>query len=279
MTGYALFMTQNPGPVKHADHFCAPVLLVQFREGGARRGQHIAGRRPKNMLNDDVDHPYRPPARSTGTRSFPARSKASARGFLLAKLPAEDHWRQIIFESNLERQTALMLLARPDIWNLRDQPPSVTFTDPSGRLAHHTFDYLAQFKCGRRVAIAVKPAARVERIGFRQTLECVRNAVPLAFAADVVLVTERDLPRAEVQNAELLHMFRQDVDEGADRIVAKILAQAWKVRTIGEVVAESGLEGRGYRALFRAIYSGLVRADTREAITTATLLSRGEGSI
>lgn len=69
-------------------------------------------------MSDDDLLPWRPPLRSTGRRSFPARSKASMRGFLLARLPAEDRPRQIIYESMLERHTALCLLARPDLWNL-----------------------------------------------------------------------------------------------------------------------------------------------------------------
>ena len=114
-----------------------------------------------DMSDDDDDLPWRPPLRSTGSRSFPARSKSSARGFLLALLPAEERWRQLSYESNLERQTALLLLARPDIWNLWDQPPKVSYTDARGRTAHHTFDYLAELRDGSICAIAVKPEARV----------------------------------------------------------------------------------------------------------------------
>lgn len=224
------------------------------------------------MSDDDDKTPWQPPQRSTGTRSFPARSKSSSRGFLLAHLPAEASPRQIIYESNLERQTALLLLARNDLWNLWDQPPKVAFTDRRGRTAHHVFDYLAEFDGGRRVAIAVKPQARAERIGFRDTLARIRTALPPRFAEEVVLVTEKTLTAAAVHNAELLHMFRACPDPEADSIVGDMLAAQRLPARIADIVAESGLGGRAFRALVRAIHVGLVRADLDSRVTSATLL-------
>lgn len=230
-----------------------------------------------DMCDDDDDTPWQPPMRSTGSRSFPARSKSSVRGFLLALLPAEEQWRQIIYESNLERQTALLLLARPDIWNLWDQPPKVTFTDASGRTAHHTFDYLAQFRDGSKWAVAVKPEARVARIGFRQTLACIRADLPRRFAGEVVLVTEKDLHPAEVSNAELLHLFRMHPDPEVDRIIADLIARGPAERSIADIVSEAGLEGHAFRAVVRAIYAGHARADLRRRITPATIITRSGG--
>ncbi len=229
-----------------------------------------------DMSDDDDDVSWRPPLRSTGSRSFPARSRSSVRGFLSALLPAEEQWRQIIYESNLERQAALVLLARPDIWNLRDQPPKVAFTDPRGRTAHHTFDYLAQFRDGTKWAIAVKPEARVERIGFRNTLARIRADLPRRFADEVVLVTERNFHPAEVSNAEILHMFRMHRDPEADGIIAELLAQGSAESRIEDVVTESGLAGRGFRAVVRAIYAGLADTDLRRRITCATVIRRRE---
>ena len=229
-----------------------------------------------DMSHDDDDFSWRPPMRSTGSRRFPARSRSSVRGFLSAMLPAEERWRQIIYESNLERQTALLLLARPDIWNLWDQPPKVAFTDRHGRTGHHTFDYLVQFRDRSKWAIAVKPEARVERIGFRNTLACIRADLPRRSANEVVLVTEQNLHPAEVRNAELLHMFRMQPAPEADRIIAELLSQGPAERRIADLVTESGLAGRGFRAVFRAIYAGLADADLRSRITCATVIRRRE---
>lgn len=224
------------------------------------------------MSDDDDKTPWQPPQRSTGTRSFPARSKSSSRGFLQAHLPVEARPRQIIYESNLERQTALLLLARNDLWNLWDQPPKVAFTDRRGQTAHHVFDYLAKFNGGRRVAIAVKPQARAERIGFRDTLARIRTTLPPRFADEVVLVTENTLPAAAVHNAELLHMFRACPDSEADSIVGEMLAAQRQPFRVADIVAESGLGGRAFRALVRSIHARLARADLDSRITSATAL-------
>ncbi len=226
--------------------------------------------------DDDDDFSWHPPMRSTGSRSFPARSRSSVRGFLSALLPAEERWRQIIYESNLERQVALLLLARPDIWNLWDQPAKIAFTDPRGRTAHHTFDYLAQFRDGTKWAIAVKPEARVGRIGFRKTLARIRADLPRRFADHVVLITEKNLHPAEVSNAEMLHMFRMHPDPEADGIIAGLLKQGAAERRVADLVSESGLAGRGFRAVIRAIYTGLAEADLRSRITNATMVRRIE---
>lgn len=229
------------------------------------------------MSDDDDKTPWQPPQRSTGTRSFPARSKSSSRGFLLAYLPAESRPRQIIYESNLERKTALLLLARKDLWNLWDQPPKVAFTDKRGQTANHVFDYLAEFDGGRRVAIAVKPQARTERLGFRETLARIRAELPSYFADEVVLVTEKGLPAAAVHNAELLQMFRACPDPKANRIVGDLLAAQQQPFSVADILAGSSLGGRAFRALVRAIYAGLTRTDLDSRITPATILLPPEG--
>lgn len=224
------------------------------------------------MSNDD-DTRWCPPLRSTGSRSFPARSRSSSRGFLVATLPDETRPRQIIYESNLERSTALLLLARRDLRNLWDQPPAVSYNDPKRGAAKHVFDYLASFDDGIRRAIAVKPLSRVNRLGFRATLAAIREDLPRRFADEVVLVTERDLNKTEVRNAELLHMFRAHPDREADRIISDILTTRQETCSIAEVVSESGLACRGFRAVFRAIYAGRTQADTTRPITAATVIS------
>lgn len=227
-------------------------------------------------MSYDDDFSWHPPLRSTGSRSFPARSRSSVRGFLSALLPAEERWRQIIYESNLERSTALVLLARPDIWNLWDQPPTVAFTDPRGKTAHHTFDYLVQFRDSTKWAIAVKPEARVERIGFRDTLACIRADLPRRFANEVVLITEKRLHPAEVANAEMLHMFRMHPDPESDSVIAELLAQGPCERSIADLIVQSGLGGRGFRAVVRAIHAGLADTDRQCRITSATVIRRRE---
>ncbi len=89
----------------------------------------------------------------------------------------------------------------------------------------------------------------------------------------MVLVTERNLHPAEVSNAEFLHMFRMQPDPEADRIIAHLLPRGPAERCIADIVTESGLAGRGFRAVVRAIYAGHAKADLRNRITSATIIT------
>jgi len=222
------------------------------------------------------DHTYRPPNKSTGVKYFPARSKSSVRGFGIFEMPAEDHARQIIYESDLERKTLLMLCAQTDIWNVHDQPSRIPYTDFSGTKAIHIPDYLAQYKCGLRVAIAVKPYNRVQKTNFRRTLQAVKKHMSPSFADRLTLVTERNLHPAEVQNATLLQFCRQHRDQEADRLVAKAVAHLSEETSISDLVQEVGLNGRGFRAIFRAIYRGELIADRQKVISKSSRVSRPE---
>ena len=222
------------------------------------------------------DHTFRPPNKSTGVKYFPARSKSSVRGFGIFEMPAEDHARQIIYESDLERKTLLMLCAQTNIWNVHDQPSRIPYTDFSGAQAIHIPDYLAQYKCGLRVAIAVKPSNRVQRTNFRRTLQAVRKHMSPSFADRLALVTEKSLPQAEVENATFLQFCRQHRDKEADHLVAKAVAHLSEETSISDLVIEVGLNGRGFRAIFRAIYRGELIADRQKVISTSSCVSRSE---
>jgi hypothetical protein len=226
-----------------------------------------------NISDDDA---YRPPFKSTGVKMFAARSKSSVRGFGIFEMPAEQHPRQIIYESHLERKTLLSFCALPDIWNIHDQPARISYKGLTGRDETHLPDYLAQFRCGLRVAVAVKPFERAQKINFRATLRAVRKCMSPNFADRLVLVTEKNLRPAEVQNAEFLHLCRQHKDPEADLAIANAAARFGDEISILELVKEAGLQGRGFRAVFRAIYSGGLHADRQKKITTATVISVGE---
>lgn len=224
------------------------------------------------MTIDNDDDLYRPPLPTTAGLMFPARSKLTVRGFTLAQTPAEQRWRQIISASQGERETCLLALADPNLWNLHDQPETVAFVDVDGRQRTHRFDYLAEYRDGLKVALAVKPAARAERINFRTTLQAIRRDLPMGFADKVCLVTEHNRHPKEVMNAQLLNFFRRCPDEHADALIFERIAKLNEELSIQELIAPLGLEARGYRAAFRAIYAGCLQANTQELISTHSIV-------
>lgn len=229
------------------------------------------------MSKIDEDDFYRPPHPTTAGLMFPARSKFTVRGFTLAMTPAEQGWRQIISASQAERETCLLALADPNLWNLHDQPDPVSFTDVDGRKRTHRFDYLAEYRDGSKVALAVKPAERVKTLSFRATLTAIRRDLPKGFADKVCLVTEQSRHCKEVQNAELLNFFRRCQDDEADALVSDRIKQLSDELSIAELVMPLDLGARGFRAAFRAIYAGRLQANTRELISNNTIVSPRKG--
>lgn len=228
------------------------------------------------MYDDDFGGPYVPPKRTRATRMFPARSLASARGFVIAKLRAGDAWRQLIFESDLERKCLLVLLSQRAVVNIWDQPPQITYQNQLGKPKFHTFDFLVTLEGGQRIAIAVKPDGLVERIGFDREFALIKAQTVKQFADDVLLITDNSFSAAEVRNAELLHMFRQDEDAEADAAVQQTLRGINCETSLGQVVAATGLQGRAFRAAFKAIFDGLVLTDLSLPVTEASMLSMPE---
>lgn len=232
-----------------------------------------------SMTKSDDDDFYRPPSPTVAGLMFPARSKLTVRGFTLAMTPAEQYWRQIISASQGERETCLLLLAMPDLWNLFDQPTPVSFVDVDGKQRTHRFDYLAVLRDGQRVAIAVKPAERVERLNFRATLGAIKRDLPIGFADRVILVTEQQRHKSEVLNAELLNFFRRCPDPEADAVVSDLVDGLWGEVPISELVSRTSLGARAFRAVFRMVYAGRLNANTRERLTPNSIVAPQEGRI
>ncbi len=225
------------------------------------------------MYDDDFGGPYVPPERTRATRMFPARSRASGRGFVIAKLRASAVQRQLIFESDLERKCLLVLLSQKAVVNIWDQPPQITYRNKAGKPTSHTFDFLVTLEDGKRIAIAVKPDGLVERNGFNQEFALIKAQTTKQFADDALLVTNSSFSAAEVRNAELLHMFRQAEDVEADVAVQQIFRGMNCERSLGHVVAVTGLNGRAFRAGFKAIFDGIVLTDMSVPVTEASMLS------
>lgn len=228
-----------------------------------------------NNMNHENTNSFRFPRPSRSTRHISPRSRASLRGALVAQLPADRHPRRIVFESKLEQRVLHLLLARPDIRDIWDQPPSITYRAEDGRDKRHVFDYLATFISGRRIAIVVKPAQRASRPSFQNEFQLIRASTNVAFAHDVILVTDQSFNPAAARNAARLHEFRRFADPEADICIRNLIATFTGETTIAEVVSNSGLGGRGFRAVFRAIYAGIVQALDEGDIGATTRIVRG----
>ena len=192
---------------------------------------------------------FEPTLPSRASRHIPMKTKGSVRGAFVMQL---DKPRSVVFESHLELKTALILLSKEHIIDLIDQPPPISYTDVDGKIRSHTPDYMVVLANGKRVVVAVKPMAAVERLNFRQTLGLIKAQMG-DYADDLILVTDQSFTRAEADNAELLHEVRAEVDEEADEQLFRLIESLNSSCSIGQLIAASGLGGRAFRSIARLI--------------------------
>ena len=223
-------------------------------------------------LNPDKDQP---PLPSRATRKIAKRSKASSRGGIVAKLPANCRKRVIQFESKLEQRVLWLLLATKDVYDIWEQPPSLTYINHEGKYRLHTFDFLIVLTSGCCLAIAVKPARLVHKNKFVQDLRCIRKAMHKDYADRLVLITDRDFTPAEALNAQRFHEFRRHINDAALIPLIKLLEVSTFPTTIKSLTENLDAGGAGYRTVFVAIYERLLSADRTRLIDMDTIVSRG----
>jgi hypothetical protein len=108
--------------------------------------------------------------------------------------------REITYESTLERDLAYILLAHPDVDDVRDQD-AIGYVDDKQR--KHTFDLVAHLKSGQKTAFAVKPSKRVASSGITETIDLIRAQAPKGFADDFAVRTGEHITRVRADNARL----------------------------------------------------------------------------
>jgi len=195
-----------------------------------------------------VAHPFihrQPPA---GT------PRGSVRGWIVDPTTR----REIVFESKLERGMAELLAASRDVSRVVDQPPAVSYVDPTRGTRRHTFDFLAITQSGTRIAIAVKPYTKSARSGIQDIIDQIRNQVGAAFADRFLLRTERHVTPDRVFNARLILRARSCRDQAAIEKVKNLLPAQGVVR-ICDVVAQSGLGAQAFNAIIGLIDDGRVQ--------------------
>lgn len=212
-----------------------------------------------------------------GTIVPPAPSRASRGGVVgkhhfTGELVADFGGARVVyFESHLEMEVLEVLRARPDVADIAEQPPRVAWRDGFGRVRHHTFDFLVAFRSGERVAVAVKPAARVISSGVRVALAEIAAQLDPAFATRVVLVTDRDLDPVVVRNAILLNRIGP-VCPDALSAVFRVAQGMGGASSIGAIAKVSGAGGAGARAVLRLVRDGALVQRERSLITPETMV-------
>lgn len=167
--------------------------------------------------------------------------------------------RQVWYESVLERCCALVGRLNPDVIEVVEQPPPVTYFDDKGLKRSHTFDFRFTRTGGARWLLAVKPKAMVAESGIDRLVELVAEQLPPSVADYVTVFTEEKLSQVDLFNAEAINLATRDAWPEDDAHLGKIIAKLKGEITIGELAAKADLGGYGYDAVLRAIDGGKLR--------------------
>jgi hypothetical protein len=114
-----------------------------------------------------------------------------------------------VTDSGIEVNVGTILQARRDVVAIRGQWPRVYYNSPDGEHSH-VFDAWVRLDCGKRVAIAIKPAKDIYRSGLIDTLNRIAAAGIGGFADDVTFMTELDANPAAEKNAQEIILSRRN---------------------------------------------------------------------
>jgi len=187
------------------------------------------------------------PLPSLASREMSLHSAVSMHGYLPV------YGRKVWYESVLERCCLLLARLRPDVVEIAEQPPAVTFIDDHGVPCSHTFDFRFTTTAVGRVLMAVKPSALVAESGVDRIVELTREQVSPSVADGVGLFTEELLSVVDLFNAEAVDLATRDSWPDDDASLEKILRKLKGEITIGELAEKSKLGGYGFDAVVRAI--------------------------
>lgn len=211
------------------------------------------------------------PAESLASR-FPAlKSRETCRGFAIV----QD--RVVHFESHLELIYLYILAIHPQTAKIIEQPEAVTYFDGE-TVRRHTFDFLIITHDGRRIYVAVKPAARVERSGIKRTLGFIVAQLPHGTNISVHLLTDADLTKADRYNANQAFDFCRFPVKEHDELMTRLMSDVTGDIRINDLVTISGLGAMGFRSIVRLIaYRKVALVKLGERVTYASMVRPAAG--
>lgn len=214
---------------------------------------------------------YRPKPSRAG-RTLPKKTKGSIVGQLTFGEVA-GQGQCLAFESKLERDVALMSIYAPGVIDVEDQVGPVHWTDATGKVRKHFFDFkvttVTKGGATQRVAVVVKPEFRAQSAKFRDQIERVARAAVPTFVDKVCIVSEANLCETALARAAQLHGARIPVPE-IDAILARLAPiKAWTL--ISTALASVDLGPEGFGGILRL---AILRKVTIEPDGLVTMVSR-----
>lgn len=175
-------------------------------------------------------------------------------------------------ESFLEKNVFSVIVARPDVLDLREQPAAVTYVDEAGRTHRHTFDAIVEFRDGLRLAVVVKRAEVAEREATKRLVALLALHLRPEVADGVLLMSEDDAGPDAMYDARLVNSARLHPDPVHDAKLRDHLRRSPADATVAELCRDSGLHGFGLRAIARLLFDGTLTKASPGRIASSTLV-------
>jgi hypothetical protein len=181
---------------------------------------------------------------------------ARKRGSKIVRLVDPFRKRVIHVESGLEENVALVLIARSDVREIREQqrPDKVA----NSMIHRYHVDFLTVWYDWSRIVYEVKYDDDVKD-ETRERLRIIANDAGDRFAYSYRIITEKHISLVAIANARLIVDCGCDADLEAQDAVRSALVGRSGATTARMIGVETGLGVRGERAAFALIQSGLLK--------------------
>lgn len=176
-------------------------------------------------------------------------------------------------ESHLEMNIALILAMRPQVVDLECQVRFNWRSPEAAKWSKHFFDFRVTLIDGSRVAVMVKRSKKLSCPKFCEIRDAIVAEIKEECADRAIVLTERDINPIELHNASFLNSLT-DADPEADAAASRAMHGVQGGRSIGEVVNDIGMAGRGFRAVGRMLRQGELELTNMERITTQAIVRR-----
>lgn len=218
----------------------------------------------------------RVPLSSAGTRKLSKRARGSSRGGIPYLSPKFQKYITLKTESHLEGSALFVAMADPNVVHIWDQPTAVKYIDEKGRSAEYTADARIEYKCGRKALVEVKPFAIAQKQRTREKLANIARFVSPDFADGVKLFTDKSCPRWFINDAMRLYEFNKHPDFEADEAIRHAIDGLKGEVTLRSLAKMTGLEGRGFRAAFRAVFRDELKRSKARGLKPDSFVFRWE---
>lgn len=222
------------------------------------------------MLDGNIYY-WAPPARSRARRAIPRKAERHSVGQLVF---GPGNGQCLGYGSGLEYKVAICAIYRHDVIDIEEQLEGIRFFLPSRPAGKqnplHYIDFRLTKRGGQRVGLIVKPSSHVTP-EFRAEVRAVASAARGRLVDKTYLVTEHNINRIELANAEFMHEVRFPEPEN-DAILASFIPSIMVASRISDIVLQTGLGDCGFAAVVRALTQGTLQFDRRQRITFDTVV-------